>query len=179
MLALQHRRVEFSGGLEAKALKDFHVGLLADLTPRPNCFFAYDPGDAFETLKSAADRMLAAGFTRRSHRLRCYVLIGFPKDTFSEADKRLRSMLEIGFTPHAMLWQPTQPAAERYRPKPEWRRFQRAWARPALIHATEAEYVRFNAYQSHPIPRPRCNAVGGVGVQSGHTHDGSQLLPLL
>ena len=54
MLAQQDRRVEFTGGLEALALQDYQVGLLADLKPRPNCFFAYDPGDPFETLKSAA-----------------------------------------------------------------------------------------------------------------------------
>lgn len=138
MLALQGRRVEFTGGLEALALQDYQVGLLADLKPRPNCFFAYDPGDPFETLKSAADRLIAAGFTARSHRLRCYVLIGYPKDTFAEADRRLRSMMAIGFTPHAMLWQPETPAAEKYRPAPEWRRFQRLWARPAIIHAAPA-----------------------------------------
>ena len=126
---------KFTGGLEAAALQDYQVGLLADLKPRPNCFFAYDPGDPFETLKSAAERMIAAGFTARSHRLRVYVLIGFPKDTFEAADKRLRDMLAIGFTPHAMLWQPETPAAERYRPTPEWRRFQRLWARPSIIHA--------------------------------------------
>lgn len=135
MLQKQGRRVEFTGGLEARALEDYQVGLLADLKPRPNCFFAYDPGDPFETLKSAADRLLAAGFTRCSHRLRVYVLIGFPKDTFAEAEKRLNQMLAVGFTPHAMLWDPTEPAAEKWRPKPEWRKFQRLWARPSIIHA--------------------------------------------
>jgi hypothetical protein len=137
MLSHQGRQVQFSGGLEAKALEDYQVALLADLKPRPNCFFAYDPGDPFETLKSAADRMIAAGFTARSHRLRCYVLIGYPKDTFAMAEKRLREMLKIGFTPHAMLWQPETPSAERYRPSAEWRRFQRLWARPAIIHTLE------------------------------------------
>lgn len=88
MLARQGRRIEFTGGLEAAALEDYQVGLLADMKPRPNCFFAYDPGDPFETLKSAADRLLAAGFTARSHRLRCYVLIGYPKDTFALAESR-------------------------------------------------------------------------------------------
>ena len=135
MLALQQRRVEFTGGLEAAALEDYHVGLLADLKPRPTCFFAYDPGDPFETLQNAASRMLAAGFTRESHRLRSYVLIGYPKDTFALADKRLRQMMAVGFTPHAMLWQPETPSAEKYRPSPEWRRFQRQWARPAIIHS--------------------------------------------
>jgi hypothetical protein len=138
MLARQNRRVEFTGGLEALALQDYQVDLLAGLKPRPNCFFAYDPGDAFETLKSAADRLLAAGFTRRSHRLRCYVLIGYPKDSFSLATKRLTDILNIGFTPMAMLWQPETASAEKYRPDAEWKRFQRPWARPAMIHHAEA-----------------------------------------
>lgn len=135
MLRRQKRRVEFTGGLEALALQDYQVGLLVDLKPRPNCFFAYDPGDEFETLKSAADRLLSAGFTARSHRLRCYVMIGFPKDTLTKAEERLMSILNLGFTPHAMLWLPTHKNAEKHRPGPEWRQFQRRWARPAIIHA--------------------------------------------
>lgn len=129
------QRIEFTGGLEARALEDYQVGLLADLRPRPTCFFAYDPGDPFETLESAAARLLAAGFTRRSHDLRCYVLIGFPKDTFTAAEARLRDMLRIGFTPMAMLWQPETEAAEKHRPPVEWKAFQRQWARPGIIHA--------------------------------------------
>lgn len=135
MFGRQGRQIEFTGGLEALALQDYQVGLLADLKPKPNCFFAYDPGDAFETLQSAARRMIEAGFTACSHRLRVYVLIGYPKDTFASAEQRLQSMIKIGFTPHAMLWQPETPAAEKHRPAPEWRRFQRQWARPAIIHA--------------------------------------------
>lgn len=136
MLKLQGRRAEFTGGLEARALQDYQVGLLADMKPRPNCFFAYDPGDPFETLQSAAERLIAAGFTARSHRLRVYVLIGFPRDTLEAAEARMRQMLSIGFTPHAMLWAPETPAAERYRPSIEWKRFQRRWARPAIIHSS-------------------------------------------
>ena len=135
MLRRQGRRIEFTGGLEAAALQDYQVGLLADLKPRPNCFFAYDPGDPFETLESAAKRMIAAGFTVRSHLLRSYVLIGYPKDTFALAEARLRQMLSIGFTPYAMLWQPETPSAQKYKPGPEWRRFQKVWLRPAIIHA--------------------------------------------
>ncbi|TGT72925.1 hypothetical protein EN802_13685 [bacterium M00.F.Ca.ET.159.01.1.1] len=135
MLRHQKRRVEFTGGLEALALQDYQVDLLASLRPRPNMFFAYDPGDAFETLVSAAHRLLEAGFTAESHRMRVYVLIGFPKDTFDLAEARLRQMVSIGFTPHAMLWMPTKPSQEKWRPAPEWRSFQRRWARPAIIHA--------------------------------------------
>jgi hypothetical protein len=135
MLARQNRRVEFTGGLEALSLQDYQVELLAGLKPRPTCFFAYDPGDPFETLQSAARRMLEAGFTRESHRLRAYVLIGYPKDTFELAEKRLQQMVSIGFTPHAMLWQPETPSAEKWRPVPAWQTFQRRWLRPAIIHA--------------------------------------------
>lgn len=146
MLRRQGRRVEFTGGLEALSLQDYQVELLASLKPRPNCFFAYDPGDPFETLKSAARRMLEAGFTRRSHRLRVYVLIGYPKDTFDLAEQRLKSMVSIGFTPHAMLWQPETPSAERWRPSFAWSKFQRRWARPAIIHKgkSECSFALFN-----------------------------------
>ena len=91
-------------------------------------FFAYDPGDAFESLESAALRLIAAGFTKCSHRMRVYVLIGYPKDTFALAEQRLQQMLSIGFTPMAMLWLPETPSQEKYRPAPEWRSFQRRWA---------------------------------------------------
>ena len=135
MLRRQGRRVEFTGGLEALALKDYQVDLLADLSPRPSMFFAYDPGDAFETLRHAARRLHAAGFPPRSHRLRCYVLVGYPKDTLALAEARLKQMLSIGFTPMAMLWRPETPSQERWRPDDRWRAFQRRWARPAIIHA--------------------------------------------
>ena len=135
MLRQQGRRIEFTGGLEALSLQDYQVDLLAGLKPRPTMFFAYDPGDAFETLESAASRLIAAGFSPRSHRMRSYVLIGYPKDTFDLAERRLRQMLGIGFTPYAMLWQPDTPSQERHKPAPEWRAFQRRWARPAIIHA--------------------------------------------
>lgn len=135
MLRRQGRRVEFTGGLEALALQDYQVDLLASLKPRPNCFFAYDPGDEFETLRSAGTRLLDAGFTRQSHRLRCYVLIGYPKDTFAAAERRLQDISAIGFTPMAMLWRPETLSQERWAPSPDWRGFQRRWARPAIIHA--------------------------------------------
>ena len=138
MLRRQRGRVEFTGGLEALALEDYQVDLLASLTPRPNMFFAYDPGDAFETLRHAARRLLEAGFTAESHRMRVYVLIGFPKDTIEAARARLGEMQGIGFTPMAMLWRPETPSQEKWAPDLRWRGFQRQWARPALIHGGAA-----------------------------------------
>lgn len=139
MLAQQKRRVEFTGGLQAARLKDWHVECLASLKPRPVCFFAFDDPekttDTFESMRYAATKMLDAGFTAASHRLRTYVLIGYPRDTIEKAEGRLRQMLKIGFTPYAMLWQPETPSAEKWRPAPVWRTFQRSWARPAIIHS--------------------------------------------
>ncbi len=138
MLATQRCRAEFTGGLEALMLEDWHVHGLASLKPLPACFFAYDPGDAYETLAIAAGKMLAAGWTRSSHRLRCYVLIGFPpkEDTFEKAEKRLTDMLGLGYTPHAMLWKHPKTGLP---PSDEWRAFQRRWVRPAIIHAQSTE----------------------------------------
>jgi hypothetical protein len=135
MLRRQRQRVEFTGGLEALSLEDYQVELLAGLKPLPKMFFAYDPGDAFETLESAARRLLAAGFTEASHRMLAYVLCGYPKDTIAAAEKRCQQMLGIGFTPYAMLWEPETPSQEKHRPAPEWRAWRRQWMRPAIIHA--------------------------------------------
>jgi hypothetical protein len=132
MLKEQPEPAEFTGGLEALLLEDWHVEGLASLSPKPTCFFAYDPGDKLETLEIAAKKMLSAGFTTAGHRLRCYVLIGWPADKIEDAEHRLRQMLAIGFTPMAMLWRNPRsglPIAD------EWRRFQREWARPAIIHS--------------------------------------------
>lgn len=127
-------RIEFTGGLEALALQDYQVDLLAGLSPRPSMFFAYDPGDAFETLAIAGRKLLAAGFTRESHRLRCYVMCGYPKDTLADAEARMRQMMSIGFTPFAMLWRPDK-HEKKYMPGDEWKRFRREWIRPHIIHA--------------------------------------------
>lgn len=142
MLSQQKRRVEFTGGLQASRLTDWHVEGFTRLKPRPVCFFAYDDPDRckkspLEAMRVAAQKMLAAGFTAASHRLRTFVFIGFPQDTFDRAETRLRDMVRIGFTPYAMLWQPETPSAEKWRPSPEWKKFQRSWARPAIIHKSD------------------------------------------
>ena len=139
MLSRQKRRVEFTGGLQASRLKDWHIEGFVKLKPRPVFFFAYDDPDRCtksppEAMRAAAAKMLAAGFTAASHRLRTFVFIGFPQDTFEKAEARLREMVAIGFTPYAMLWQPETPSAEKWRPAPEWKKFQRSWARPACIY---------------------------------------------
>jgi hypothetical protein len=121
------RRVQFTGGLEAKRLEQWHVEALRDLKPK-QMFFAYDTPDDLEPLQAAGRMLLDAGFTTTSHALRAYVLVGYPRDTFADADVRMRQTIEAGFMPMAMLYR--RAAGHRTQ---EWMRWQRAWARPAII----------------------------------------------
>lgn len=125
----QGHKIEFTGGLEAARLQPWHVDYLTALKPK-QIFFAYDTPDDLAPLRMAGQMLLNAGFTTASHTLRCYVLIGYHKDTFTAAEQRLHDTLAAGFLPMAMLWR-----AERGQASADWRALQRAWARPALIAA--------------------------------------------
>jgi hypothetical protein len=128
MLKRQKRGlVEFTGGLEAKRLEAWHVHLLADLKPA-QMFFALDTPDDEEPLRVAAKMLREAGFDR--HRLRCYVLIGYPRDTIEQAESRLRLCVELGFYPMAMLWRDEYGTDHK-----TWSQLSREWIRPALIYA--------------------------------------------
>lgn len=127
MLKNQSERAEFTGGLEAARLIDWHVNLLWDLRPS-QMFFAYDAPNDLEHLIRAGKMLMRADFTRRH--LRCFVLIGFPNDTFEKAEERLLDSWNAGFMPMAMLWRDkTGETTE------EWRKFQRIWARPAIVRS--------------------------------------------
>jgi len=127
MLGNQPRQPEFTGGLEAARLLPWHAERLRDLRPK-QIFFAYDTPDDLDPLRAAGKMLLEAGFTRGTHTLRAYVLIGYPGDTFERAEKRLFETVDAGFLPMAMLYRDKR--GER---AIEWRRFQRQWARPVLI----------------------------------------------
>lgn len=117
-------RPQLTGGLEAKILTDNHVSMLWDLRPQ-QMFFAYDTPDDLGPLVEAGRKLRYADFSRQH--LRCYVLIGWPKDTMSAAKKRLLQTWSAGFTPMAMLWKNKAGDTD-----PEWGHFQRNWARPAI-----------------------------------------------
>jgi hypothetical protein len=126
MLARQPRAPEFTGGLEAARLKPWHVAALREIHPK-QLFFAYDGPEDRDPLHAAGEMLLAGGFTRTSHALRAYVLIGYPRDTFEDAEARLRECMDAGFLPMAMLYRDQQGDRD-----PVWMRFQKTWARPAI-----------------------------------------------
>ena len=126
MLRRQPHPAEFRG-LEAKLLEQWHIDLMATIR-KPFLWFAYDTPDDWEPLVRAAEMMKAAGYGR--NRVFCYVLIGWPKDTMEEAQKRLEAVKELGICPFAMLYR-----GEDGKYLKPWRRFQRSWSRPAAIYA--------------------------------------------
>lgn len=138
MLQTQTRQINFSGGLEAALLRDWHINLLAQLKHKPNMFFAFDEPSDEEPLRCAA-KLLDDGSFLQSHHTRCYVLIGYPRDTIDAAQQRLALVARLGFFPMAMLWQDGKTIQP-----PEWRRFQRGWAAPAAIGAQIAK-IRLEA----------------------------------
>lgn len=127
MLKRQPERITFSGGLEAAALKEWHVVELRKLRIE-QVFFAYDTPDDLEPLRVAGKILKAVGFTRRH--LRAYCLIGWPGDTFEGAEKRLWQCIEAGFFPMAMLFADNSGVRSA-----DWKKFQREWARPAIINS--------------------------------------------
>jgi hypothetical protein len=128
MLKSQKQKAKFSGGIEAKLLQEWHVELFADL--KPACiFFAYDTQDDYEPLVRASQLFYRSAYNGY-RKLLCYVLIGYPNDTFEKAEKRLTDVMNLQMTPFAMLYRDDTGNTSR-----EWRRFQRSWIRPAAIRA--------------------------------------------
>ena len=139
MLKRQKHKPVFTGGIEAKILKAWHVELFKQVKAE-RLYFAYDTPDDLEPLIHASKLFKDANFGN-VHSLMCYVLIGYPRDTFEEAEKRLHTVLDLGFCPMAMLYRDYSGNTSK-----EWRQFQRLWARPAIIFGNKKD-KRGNEYR--------------------------------
>ena len=137
MLKEQREPARFTGGLEAKILKPWHVELLANA--RVDRFYcAYDTKDDYEPLVQAGKMLRDAGLQGKAY---AYVLAGYRGDTQEKAEKRLYDTARAGFLPYAMVY--IDEAGE----KPEgWANFQRKWTRPAITRAiVEASGIRMRS----------------------------------
>lgn len=133
MLKSQPERPIFSGGLEARLLKPWHVDLLRE-SKAQRFYCAYDIPADYEPLVEAGKLLQAGGITRKSRIPNCYVLIGYLSDTMEKAEKRLRDTWTAGFAPYAMLYR-----NETGETDAEWRKFQRLWVRPQILFTTLKE----------------------------------------
>lgn len=136
MLKRQKKRPVFTGGLEAKILKPWQAEALHELNPK-TMYFAYDTPDDYEPLVQASKLLHDVGFTWNTHSLGCYCLIGYPKDTFEKAEKRLTDLIKLGYFPYAMLYRDDEGKRDH-----EWMKFQREWLRPAIVGT---KYKEINA----------------------------------
>jgi hypothetical protein len=131
--------VNFSGGLEAARLREWHVELLYSLRPW-QMFFAFDDPHDWAPLVRAGDLLRAGGFVGetkgRPHRaLRAYVLVGGPGDTLKAAEERcVATYREAGFAPQAMLWR-SEDGKDDHHAEPIWKAFARLWDKPAILHS--------------------------------------------
>jgi hypothetical protein len=136
------KAVELKGGLDCRLLKSWHIKLLCDLPSIKNIFLAFDDPKREKSFMEAA-RLLTPYFDR--HKLYAYVLIGYEGDTIEDADKRCRFVWDCGLIPFAMLYCDNGKYKQGY----DWRKFQKAWCRPASIYSmmknrTEWNYCRPN-----------------------------------
>lgn len=126
MLSRQKVKPRFTGGLEAKILKQWHVEELVKLKPAA-MYFAYDTPDDYDPLVRAGRMLQDVGFKPTNNQMYCYALIGYPKDTMSDAENRMNQILKAGFLPFAMLWKDKNGSENR-----QWKIFQREWANPII-----------------------------------------------
>jgi len=117
------REIEFKGGLQSALITPNVVDWLRSLRIK-TLWLACDSHNALPSLARAVSLLSTGGFNR--NKIYCYVLIG--KD-IAEETERLYEVLRIGCMPFAQLYQPS--TSKIY--DKEWERFQREWARPAII----------------------------------------------
>lgn len=122
--------IRFSGGLDVRLLKDWHIEELRNLRIK-ELWLALDSWDLQKQFERAAEKLKRAGFRR--NQIRCYVLAGFD-EPIREAEGRLRFAYRCGALPFVQLYQPPlalkRMAGERSR---EDNLFIRKWSRPAAI----------------------------------------------
>ena len=128
MLGRQKERPIFTGGLEARLLRPWHVDLLRESRTQ-RMYFAYDTPDDYEPLVEAGRLLQAGGFDRKSHK--AWLLC---PDRLSGVIpwRRRKSACGMpgkpGLFPYAMLYRDEKGIVDS-----EWRKFQRLWVRPTIV----------------------------------------------
>ncbi len=122
------RRIVFSGGLDSRKLKQWHVDWFTKHASQIKEFwFASDGPQVYEHLYQTAELM--QGFSHKKKR--CYVLVGYNDEDIWHAEKRLIEIYGLGFLPFAQFY---RGPGEIHKTK-RWAKLHRTWSRPAAIEA--------------------------------------------
>ncbi len=124
-------RIEFTGGLDARLLTTEHADAIRALRLR-HLFLACDAESALAPLRRAVRRL--DGLDR--WQIRCYVLLAYGGQTFSDAVGILEDVWGAGAMPYAILYQPPDGWIDY---DADWRHLATAWCRPALMAAAHRD----------------------------------------
>lgn len=122
MLKRQNKAVTFSGGIDARLLKAWHIDLFKWIKIH-ELWFACDSDYSLKDLQKASE--LLADFS--INKKRCYVMISYD-ETIKAAERRLEKVYKLGFLPFAQLFQPKN----KFNYSKPWRDLNRYWSRPAI-----------------------------------------------
>lgn len=137
MLRNQKEPAKLSGGLDTRLFNAWHADLLRSIRLQ-YAWFACDSPGGIEPLRRVAELISDIGTQKK----RCYVLIGFNGESLSQAERRLKTVYNLGFVPMAMLYRDNSMNPKQW--SREWRKLQRTWVRPAAFKAEMRQEVHAN-----------------------------------
>lgn len=135
MLREQKKPIVFSGGLDAELFRVEHAELLKSIK-LGEAWFACDYPGAMAHLESVANLLPDI----KPRKKRCYVMIGFNGEDIGQAEKRLKTVYQLGFWPFAMLYRSAE-SLKRNGWSREWLQLQKTWCRPAAFKAEMRKQV--------------------------------------
>jgi len=127
MLKELGKPAKFSGGLDTILLQDWHRDLF-DSIKINELWFACDTPVSLKPLERAA--RILDGIKQKKKR--CFVMIGFNRESLKDTEYRLEKVFKIGFDPFCQLYQPAIKIDYNH----EWKQLARKWSRPAAYHSS-------------------------------------------
>lgn len=135
MLAGQKNRPMFTGGIDPAAMNKWKTDLLLKSRPK-QIYTAYDTPDDYPALLKFKELISGTRLDDR-HRTGCYCLIGYGEDTFKDAERRLKQIIDLGFQPYAMLY-----ADGKGKRQEKWKPFFSSWRNCYVVGARIREHKK-------------------------------------
>lgn len=131
-------QIEFRGGFEALRVTPRIVEKLTHLRIH-SIWLSYDTLEDEDPLRCAIEN-LKTYFSRE--KIRCYVLIGYPGDTISKAEERLKRAWQMGTLPFSMRYRKPERSMNKsfVFHEREWNRLTWKWSRPAVIKSLQSAH---------------------------------------